>query len=400
MERIRGTRSPRVKKPKAAKTDKSHYPQLDMVLSKLVKEYPDVEAEDMEAYISRPPAERQLKAQEKKRATPPRPMNSFMLYRHCYAGTIKKFLAGKGNHQQVSYLAGKSWGQEPDELRAKFQEYADLEKEHHKKAFPNYHFKPKKDQSSKKRKKAYDDDDDEPSDFGDLESWGKPVPRSSQQKRQRMTGGQVGQYHHAQPQYYDNELAPPQMSYNRSSFQASNPSMTPPSQYPYGPGGYQQQGEYFQRTTRQAQFPRTMKSVEDIFYTQQPLPAQAHGGSSMIALPGSGHSDLFAGTQSQLLEVPQYIEPQLSPIDPALQQWATREVQSGQYDNFIRTVDLQTNADGRYGNTSGFYHEQDEYQNDPRSHPGEQTLTASVGHWEGDGFLDDKFDDESMFRPD
>jgi hypothetical protein len=350
---------------------------LDGVLSEVAKTYPDMKIEDMDAYVSRAPAERQKKAQEKKRATPPRPMNSFMLYRHCYSEIIKKFLAGKGNHQQVSYIAGKSWQNEPDELRAKFQEYADLEKESHKLAFPNYHFKPKKDQSSKKRKKAFDDDDDddEESEWGDANSWGTPVSRSSNLKRQRIVGAPTGHREYQQPTYYDSRLAPPQVPLNRSSFEASNPGRVAPGAYPQ-----LQPGQYLQRTTHP--YP-LMESVQDVLYTQQELPGHSHHGSSIIAMPGTGQHDLTYQHQ------PHPNDTQF--LDPRLSEWADGGVGGGHYPDHMDNPSLHTGEDLSYHGMPNFCQDQHfQYESDPRSHPGEQTLTDPMEHWSlaGDGLLE------------
>lgn len=328
-----------------------------MVLSELAKTYPDTVVEDMEAYVRRAPAERQRRAQEKKRVTPPRPMNSFMLYRHCYAETIKKFLAGKGNHQQVSAIAGKSWGSEPEELRLKFQEYADLEKESHKKAFPDYHFKPKKDPKQSKRRKG--EDDDEPSDLDDMESWGTPGPRDT--KRVRKGEAQTGHREYVQPTFFDPRMAPQQIPLNRSAFEASNPGMVPLGAYPMS-----QAGQYLQRTTQPYG-----ASIEDVRYTQPEL-SHMYPGSGRAALPGSSSQELLYQTQ------PQQDERQF--LDPRLSEWPTVE----DYDN----AQLHSGAHPRYPQGTVYYEEpQYHYQSDSHGHPGEQTLTGPMGRWglEGDG---------------
>lgn len=129
------------------------YPGMPRPLSELTKHMTDVPIKDMEAWVHRPLADRQMVAKDKGKIA--RPMNSFMLYRSAYADRAKKWFA-QNNHQVVSTMAGQSWRLESSDVRKKYELLAKIEKINHEKAHPGYRFAPEKDK--KKRDKSPDDD--------------------------------------------------------------------------------------------------------------------------------------------------------------------------------------------------------------------------------------------------
>ena len=110
-------------------------------MSELTKDS-DVPVKDIEAWVTRPSAER-VEESIKRKGHIARPMNSFMLYRSAYAERTKDWCK-QNNHQVVSSVAGESWPLESDELREQFNDWAKLERDNHAIAFPNYKFSPSK----------------------------------------------------------------------------------------------------------------------------------------------------------------------------------------------------------------------------------------------------------------
>ncbi|CAG7932866.1 unnamed protein product [Penicillium olsonii] len=114
----------------------------DMIapLSILTQDMTDVPIIDIDTWVCRPIEERKKETERKGKV--PRPMNSFMLYRWAYAGRIKR-CSRQRSAQVVSSIAGKSWHQEPQNIREKYQRLAQLERESHASAYPDYKFKPR-----------------------------------------------------------------------------------------------------------------------------------------------------------------------------------------------------------------------------------------------------------------
>ncbi|RKF61324.1 putative hmg box protein [Erysiphe neolycopersici] len=81
-----------------------------------------------------------------------RPMNAFMLYRKAYQNTAKVLFA-KNNHQVISQVCGQSWEIENVPIKAQFHDWAQIERDNHQKAFPEYKFSPSKPDPSKVSKR-------------------------------------------------------------------------------------------------------------------------------------------------------------------------------------------------------------------------------------------------------
>ena len=125
--------------------------------------------QDIEAFVHRP-VERRHQEVEGKNGYTPRPMNNFMLYRKAYQDKAKK-VSSQTNHQVVSVIVAASWKNEPKEIKETFARFAQIEKEHHIQAFPDYQFRPNKSAKGKKRKPE-DFNDEEASDLEDPD-WGR-----------------------------------------------------------------------------------------------------------------------------------------------------------------------------------------------------------------------------------
>jgi HMG (high mobility group) box len=143
----------RTPKRRAGKAKATAHP-LSAPLSELTKDY-IVPIKDMDAWVNRPAEQRHQEA-EKKNGYISRPMNSFMLYRSAFADRVKKFCE-ENNHQVVSQVTGASWPMEPEAIRKEYERLANLERDNHSAAFPNYKFSPNK---NKKRASPEEGDSD------------------------------------------------------------------------------------------------------------------------------------------------------------------------------------------------------------------------------------------------
>ncbi|KAL1843141.1 hypothetical protein VTJ49DRAFT_2891 [Mycothermus thermophilus] len=133
--------TPKRKKERAKPT--KNMPTLEKPLSELTKDSP-VPIADIEAYVNRPAEVRRGEIETGKNpGRVKRPMNAFMLYRKAYQGRAKECV-GQHNHQVVSKVCGLSWPLEPEHIREQFKAWADLERDNHQKAHPNYKFTPAK----------------------------------------------------------------------------------------------------------------------------------------------------------------------------------------------------------------------------------------------------------------
>ncbi|POS88187.1 hypothetical protein EPUL_000176 [Erysiphe pulchra] len=104
-------------------------------------------------YVTRSTEERLKEVKEGKKPDKiKRPMNAFMLYRKAYQNTAKVLFA-KNNHQVISQVCGQSWELENAPIKAQFHDWAQIERDNHQKAFPEYKFSPSKPDPSKVSKR-------------------------------------------------------------------------------------------------------------------------------------------------------------------------------------------------------------------------------------------------------
>ncbi|TGJ84109.1 hypothetical protein E0Z10_g4648 [Xylaria hypoxylon] len=228
-------------------------------------------------------------------------MNAFMLYRKAYQNRTKEWKRvddirrkeesategkpekGHDNHQVISQVCGISWNMEPQDLRDQYDEWAKIERNNHKLAFPDYKFAPAK---SKVKKTGAgegaggrnDDSDDNASnlDAYDIHEWAHPGsgPPSRNASRSTRFMDPEGDYMfppgYPQPPVYTSpspgiQAARLPAAYggqssihhqqpHPSSFQYSNPGKQRPADY----GSALGQGQYYQQNTEytQAAYPQ------------------------------------------------------------------------------------------------------------------------------------------------
>ncbi|CAG7932880.1 unnamed protein product [Penicillium olsonii] len=111
---------------------------MTVSLSKLTRDMVDVPIIDIEQWVRRPVEERKRETEQKKKIG--RPLNSFMLYRLAYTNRIK-MCSRRRSPQVVSSIAGKSWHKEPQNVRDKYRRLAQIERDGHALAYPDYKLK-------------------------------------------------------------------------------------------------------------------------------------------------------------------------------------------------------------------------------------------------------------------
>ena len=120
-------------------------PRLQKPLSEL-DEVSQIPLFDIEEFVNRPIETRQADALNSKKCKTPRPMNAFILYRKAYTPRAAAFLLSNGrtsvDHQKVSALSGASWKMETAEVKKRFHELGDTERERHKEACIDWQYQP------------------------------------------------------------------------------------------------------------------------------------------------------------------------------------------------------------------------------------------------------------------
>ncbi|KAI1776488.1 hypothetical protein F4818DRAFT_350988 [Hypoxylon cercidicola] len=244
-------------KKRKGKSDKPPAVVLDAPLSVLVKDITSVQDTDIAEYVNRSPDTRQNEVRDSKDLKVKRPMNAFMLYRKAFQNRTKEWKK-HDNHQVISQICGVGWNMEERELKDQFDEWARIERENHKRAFPDYKFAPakaksKKSTSSGSRRAEHDDDDG--SDLGNY-NWeddeSGPPTRNASRNAGRLYDPEADyrppgmrsytQYQHQSPVMHSQRLPYPP---HQSSFQYSNPGKPRPAEY----GASLGQNQYYQQTS-------------------------------------------------------------------------------------------------------------------------------------------------------
>ncbi|KAK5108590.1 hypothetical protein LTR62_008166 [Meristemomyces frigidus] len=299
--RISKSPAARTKKDKKSKIDRAKMPKLTAPLSVLTKDL-SVPMKDMDEWVHRSAKTRRAEV-EKRNGYVTRPMNSFMLYRSCYAERTKAWCV-QNNHQVVSSVSGESWPMEPTEVRQQFEEWARLERENHAKAHPEYKFSPSK--SNKRRKDGLSDDEGEvaASDL-DMDPDGEYRAGGLRSTRARRAAAQaaaaqaeivpMNQTYGFDSHPYFGQQVP--SGYEQSQYQYQNPGRPLPSNVAYDTNGMMYNpstGGYIQQTTYQhPQFPY----VQDVRGVRVPTPQQQQQSVGGYGLPGGiSAEELFAST--------------------------------------------------------------------------------------------------------
>ncbi|KAI1166479.1 hypothetical protein F5B18DRAFT_49438 [Nemania serpens] len=292
---------------------------LSNPLSQLVKDLTNVTDTDIQAYVNRSPDERRLEVAQSKTGKVKRPMNAFMLYRKAYQNRTKEWKRlddirrkeervsegkpekGHDNHQVISQVCGLSWNMEPQELRDQYDEWAKVERNNHKLAFPDYKFAPAKSKikkpapgggSSGSRQGERDSDDDNASnlDAYDFNEWPQSSSGPPSRNASRSTRYMDPDAEYVLPPGYPHSVytspspgsqaarlptgytiqAPMHPMQHPSSYQYSNMGKPRPADYGSGLG----HGQYYQQTTEFAQpaYPHHYGGVPYAIHHQQGIP--------------------------------------------------------------------------------------------------------------------------------
>lgn len=301
--KVLAPRSGRIEKPapkKKAKKERAktpkNVPNLDRPMSELT-EASQIPVTDIETYVHRSSEVRQQEVDTGKNpGRVKRPMNAFMLYRKAYQQRAKEW-ASQHNHQVVSRVCGLSWPLEPESVRQQFKAWADLERDNHQKAHPDYKFTPSKPQKAK-----YDGGHN--SDNSDLEDFDW-VNRTGRGRSTTKTPneGVDGDYLRPQSGYGMGPYHPigdhggMGLSHhqNGSAFDFSNPGQSMPPPY----GHRDMPGQYYETQVRNQQHRSGMHHhslVEDVMMHKTPSPSlafqQLTHPSSQLHPPLHGHYDL------------------------------------------------------------------------------------------------------------
>jgi hypothetical protein len=280
------------KKSKKSKLDKSKTPQLTAPLSVLTKDM-EVPLKDMGAWVNRPAEERRQEV-EKRNGYVTRPMNSFMLYRSCYAERTKQWCT-QNNHQVVSSVSGESWPMESAEVREQFNEWAKLERANHAGAHPDYKFSPTK--ASNKRRKDDSDVDDEPSDLDDNPDGEYRGGRSVRPRRQQPRELPFVPSSHGfdSTPYYQ----PQANGYDQAHYQFTSAGRPLPSNVAYDQHGLPYDPHTM--TYLQTGVPQQQQQHQYQYAVQEPIAPRAPTPQTGYGLPGGGNQpqqDLFSSSRT------------------------------------------------------------------------------------------------------
>ncbi|KAK4236147.1 hypothetical protein C8A03DRAFT_17188, partial [Achaetomium macrosporum] len=115
-----------------------------------LRQYAHIPLVDVSSFVNRSVATRQAEIHDRgrsreRRGKIGRPCNAFMLYRMSYMPRIEAYCrrrADSSHNAHISSIAGASWRQEPDEVRAAFAAWAEQDKAGHRRAFPGWKYSP------------------------------------------------------------------------------------------------------------------------------------------------------------------------------------------------------------------------------------------------------------------
>jgi hypothetical protein len=286
--RSRSDKSPKPKKVKKEKVKpEKKVARLEKPLSELTKHWKHVPVADIEAYVNRSAEVRRKEVDEGKQpGKVKRPMNSFMLYRKAYQNRTKDWCL-QNNHQVVSQVCGDSWPLEPDEVKGKFTEWARIERINHQSAHPGYKFSPTKPGTVKvSKRKVSEEPMSEESDLDDFD-WQRGQSKKSKKPRATPRPEIPVAYPSTKSAYKyssrEASIEPSHSSYNRSSYQASNPGRPLPAQY--NQAGLQV-GQYYQQNIKPNNL---VPGAEDVIIRKTAAP----GVHSYLGLPGGQEYDMM-----------------------------------------------------------------------------------------------------------
>ena len=303
------TTKPRPKKKKKGDNDNRIGMAGDQPIS-ILSQLTTAPIQDIERFVNRP-IEARRKEVEGKNGYRPRPMNNFMLYRKAYQERAK-LESSQSNHQIVSVVVAASWKNEIPEVKDKFAKYAQIEKDNHILAFPDYQFRPNKSAKAKKRKAGYRADDENGSDLDDDNdpTWGRGSskrPRTTRQTRQFGYTEDYGYQGDVGPTSY----APPYPSDLRTAYVNSDLGKPPPMAV-----HKQSQDVYYNQRFLGQPYADSL-NFDDTNWNSIGLPEgnDVHVPSQVSGLPGAGDALLNPGDFGPPA---QYSASQVDQLDPLL----------------------------------------------------------------------------------
>lgn len=359
-ETSRRSRSPKPKTKRPQRNAKTTKQAIDLSepLSIMTKDWV-VPLGDIEAKVHRSAEQRQGEVRNKKNnGKVPRPMNSFMLYRSAYAERVKEYCK-EGNHQIISQITGASWAMEPQETKELYEKYADIDRQNHQKAHPDYKFAPNKNGPASRKRKGRDEDDDDQSDWEDRDY----EAGSSHIKRSRYGRSVESRSHSSTPfetMRQPNFAAVPVDPANPSSYHASNPRSMPPA-YPVNV-----EDHYYEQWATPYR-----NNIEDIHVRRVQHPGTIYGVMEDQSLVGLPQAQPLSG-----YGMPQPVH--MDPLDPRLEQYGVHDPYA-QYG----AVDPAQSFEPQYNFGQGDVFAAPQYAYPELSaHPGMATLTSPRAPWD------------------
>ncbi|KAK4239462.1 hypothetical protein C8A03DRAFT_14167 [Achaetomium macrosporum] len=329
--RTRIEKSTPKRKKERAKPPKN-MPVLDKPMSELTKNS-SIPVADIETYVHRSAEERRQEVESGKNpGRVKRPMNAFMLYRKAYQQRAKEW-ASQHNHQIVSRVCGMSWPLEPEHIRQQFKSWADIERDNHQKAHPNYKFTPSKPQKPAKFEGSFDDNDD----GSDLDDYDWASRGGSRMRLATHTPGADSDYVPSRSMYaathqHQHQLAGMQAMgmmhhHTRSAAFDFNTGKPMPAAYDHGDLA----GQYYETQFRNPQQRHLHHgAVEDVLVHRTPSPSLAFQLHSHYELSQYQHNQVEQPAPPQPQPIQQHqqqhhvhhfehrIDPSLVPQDEAL----------------------------------------------------------------------------------
>ncbi|CAG8624106.1 7884_t:CDS:1 [Paraglomus brasilianum] len=98
------------------------------------------------------PTKKQRKNRVRKSSCPPRPQNAWVIFRKNFEGRLRAQDHSKTyTIQDISKMAGKDWKNQPIVVKQYFDALSKLAQQRHKKAYPDYSYRPKRNKAEKKQ---------------------------------------------------------------------------------------------------------------------------------------------------------------------------------------------------------------------------------------------------------
>ena len=146
-KRCRPSKLDEPKKKQKTNKPRNSTPKLTEPLSTMTKNLAGSDwqfgATDIELYVKRSTETRRHEHEgTRQKGKICRPQNSFLLYRKAYQKRAKEWCDQECG-MAASIITAQSWAIETEEVKLQFKEWADIERSHHKIAFPGYKYDPR-----------------------------------------------------------------------------------------------------------------------------------------------------------------------------------------------------------------------------------------------------------------